>query len=444
MGSYDAGATVWGWTCMPTPSDPWVRTEFLEREGQLGLRQEGVSAARWIPLKYIVSVDVQATAPRPGTQVYLGLSTGSVVPCVVPSGFVEQLRRRALPHSVTPADSPSGSPTMPSTPPPFRGGVTQPEQEKPYGAAAPGSEHGGEPGFVRMPDGSFVPIDQHAPSTVRRRRKLVPIAAIVSLVLVGSLVAFLLVGRTDKAYIEALADGGFGELFVSDEAAIRHAKLLCSDFDSGDPVEGFSSDKIGVEYYCADYLGSFTVLPTPEEQADEYYNNLQGANLTAQFTDRDAAVSAAQRLCKRLENGDPPEGSEADMIAVSAYCPTFAEQFAVLERQVVTGTFTIYDPDPSTYLPSITDYGSSCEGSGGFSDLGSSTSVVVTNAAGEVVARTTLGPGSGGYVTCEFEFSFELVEGEDAYVLSVGDRGEQEYTWAELTQPGAVELSIGL
>jgi hypothetical protein len=37
----------------------------------------------------------------------------------------------------------------------------------------------------------------------------------------------------------------------------------------------------------------------------------------------------------------------------------------------------------------------------------------------------------------------ELTEGESVYIVEVGDRGEISYSWEEITEPSAIELSLG-
>ena len=78
-------------------------------------------------------------------------------------------------------------------------------------------------------------------------------------------------------------------------------------------------------------------------------------------------------------------------------------------------------------------------------DTGTSThplAVIVTNTVGDVLNRTDLGSGSVDDSTCLFEFEFEITEGEDDYIVAVGDRGETSNTFEELDSLG-VNLTLG-
>jgi hypothetical protein len=305
--------------------------------------------------------------------------------------------------------------------------------------------------LVRLADGSYaaagaVPMTEITSTTGGHGRRRFLVAGIIILVVValaGTSLVVLTRDHTERDYLAALEEAGFDDRFAADRAAVARASEVCAKYDAGAPVEGYKSDKIAVEYYCDDYLEAFTVVPTPEERAAAYTAELEEKNLAGQFADDDDAVLAAERFCKRLDNGAKNQGLLVDRVAVEHYCDDYASDFKVLEQRTITGSFVIFDSDPSLYFPSIDSFGSSCEGSGGYSDLGSSTAVVVTNADGKTLARTQLGLGSGGYFTCRFEFSVELTEGESSYIVAVGDRGEFTYTWSEIKAEDAVMLSIG-
>ena len=172
---------------------------------------------------------------------------------------------------------------------------------------------------------------------------------------------------------------------------------------------------------------------------DRYLDALDDAGLRDDFAADRAALAAAIATCEDLDGGSEPQGSEAQLIAVEEFCPDYAEAFRVLEVDEVVGTFTITDGD---YLSSET--GDLCQGEGGYGDLNPSTQVVVTNPAGDELARTELGFGeTRSAFACQFEFTVELTEGEDTYIFEVGDRGEISYTWDEATAPGAIAFTIG-
>ncbi len=68
--------------------------------------------------------------------------------------------------------------------------------------------------------------------------------------------------------------------------------------------------------------------------------------------------------------------------------------------------------------------------------------MVLKNGKGEELTNATLGIGTGSMYRCVFTFSLEVTEGEPSYVLSVGRRGEQSYSFSDLKNSG-VSLSMG-
>ena len=181
----------------------------------------------------------------------------------------------------------------------------------------------------------------------------------------------------------------------------------------------------------------------------KYLKALQTDGLSSQFAGDESALAAGHRYCDQLKSGaTQPRGSAADQVAVDTFCPAFKTEFRVLEKTTVHGEFVLhdssYDPLNEFSTPDITESdGGGCEGDGGYGDINSSTQVVVTDQSGKEVARTSLGEGSGSEPTCTFNFSFPLTEGSTQYVVAVGHRGQTNYTWSQIKQPGAIELSLG-
>jgi len=157
----------------------------------------------------------------------------------------------------------------------------------------------------------------------------------------------------------------------------------------------------------------------------------------AEFPTPRAAVLHAESTCEAFESTGDPKGGPVEQVAVEHYCPDWAEDFRLLETVEVEGTFTVDDFD-EYYLM---DAGDPCSGDGGYGDINSSTRVLVTNAAGDTLARTSLGVGEAtGRGECRFTFRFEATEGEDMYIVAVGDRGEQDYSFDELKDGPALYL----
>ncbi len=177
----------------------------------------------------------------------------------------------------------------------------------------------------------------------------------------------------------------------------------------------------------------------PEE---EYLKALQQSGYAGEFNSDANAVAHGRQVCRQLAEGAPQQGMPADEVAVQHFCPEFTEGFHVLETATITGTFTLNDDSPSMYSPSIEVDGSSCEGAGGYSDVNPGTPVTVKNGKGEILTTTFLEEGRGGRYMCTFGMTFEVTEGQDRYVVSVGRRGELSFSFAELKTNG-VSLVLG-
>lgn len=179
-----------------------------------------------------------------------------------------------------------------------------------------------------------------------------------------------------------------------------------------------------------------TYLVVRESPDDAFLNAARDANILGDFPSEKAALVKARRVCGDMERSGDLSGGEFEKLAVSAYCDEFASDFIVLETATVKGTFEVVDSDEYAYY----DDGDGCEGDGGYGDINSSTQVIVRNTSGDELARTELGPGEVDGISCRFSFSFELTDGEETYVLSVGDRGESTYTFDEILLGPALSL----
>ena len=267
---------------------------------------------------------------------------------------------------------------------------THPPSENPPTEATPGNARLGQPAGWGVPAPPHV-SGAEVPTVGRsRRRWAISIAALAALLALGGTTAFVLLDKrgpdakqlaalNDAKYLAALSEAGLRNAFPADRAALSNASAACQGIDAGGKAQGTEADKIGIQFYCPDYYSSFKVL----------------------------------------------------------------------EKMAVTGTFTVNSYETGSNIGSR-----GCEGSGGYGDVNASTAVVVTNTKGDTLTRTELGSGMPGppvdspeknhiYGWCEFTFHFDVTEGEDSYVVRVGDRGEVGYTFDELRVPGAIALSLG-
>ena len=187
--------------------------------------------------------------------------------------------------------------------------------------------------------------------------------------------------------------------------------------------------------------------------SSRYLSALQAQGLSSQFAAPAAAVNTAKSFCSMLANGAKDQGSPTQKVGVQYFCPAYEKSFYVLRKTQVTGEFVIsnasYDIFNEFATPNFTEGDNGCQGSSGYGDLNSDTAVVVTDDQNNVLARTTLGTGvmngspSSLSGTCVFTFNFNVTEGANQYVVSVGRRGSSTYTFNQLLQPDAVALIIG-
>lgn len=75
--------------------------------------------------------------------------------------------------------------------------------------------------------------------------------------------------------------------------------------------------------------GALFLKRTPDTS---YPQALRDQNLGGQFSS-DAAVAYAKAICNDLTSGGKQQGSGVDLIAVTHYCPDFAQGFKVLQTK---------------------------------------------------------------------------------------------------------------
>jgi hypothetical protein len=187
-----------------------------------------------------------------------------------------------------------------------------------------------------------------------------------------------------------------------------------------------------------------TLYVTRDKQTvdDKFLAAVRQAGLSGEFNSNANAIAHGRQVCRKLADGGPQQGMPVDQVAVEYYCPQFAEGFHVLETATITGSFTLKDDSPSYAYPSIKVSAASCTGAGGYSDIGAGTQVTVKNGKGDVLTTSELQPGEGGSLRCSFPFTFNVTEGEDRYIVSVGRRGELSFSFGELKSRG-VALFLG-
>jgi hypothetical protein len=100
----------------------------------------------------------------------------------------------------------------------------------------------------------------------------------------------------------------------------------------------------------------------------------------------------------------------------------------------ITGTMTLISSDLSD----------SCQGSGGYDDIGPGTAVTVRNGEGETIGTGRLGEGTlHGVIGCTYPFEIDVPD-EDFYRVEVSHRGELEFSKDEMEQNDwTVDASLG-
>lgn len=186
---------------------------------------------------------------------------------------------------------------------------------------------------------------------------------------------------------------------------------------------------------------TLVILLTPKPD-DIYLEKLRASKLGGFYSSDAAAIAKGKAVCAELQAGGQNQGVKAEAIAVSVYCPDFFSGFRILKPIKVTGSMVLSDYSPFHYFSSITNIGSWCWGSNGYSDIDEGTQVIITNQDGKRLAETSLERGAGSEYYCSFSFHFTVMEGEKEYLVAVGRRGQTSYTESELKIPGRVSLIL--
>lgn len=119
----------------------------------------------------------------------------------------------------------------------------------------------------------------------------------------------------------------------------------------------------------------------------------------------------------------------AAVVAAAAFL-SVSGSGALAPRHDITGTFEL--SDTSTISSGILAAGSTCEGTGGYSDIGLGTNVTLKDGDGKLLATGSLGLGKGGSTRCTFTFTLSGVPETPFYTVEVGRRGALSYSLADM------------
>ena len=116
---------------------------------------------------------------------------------------------------------------------------------------------------------------------------------------------------------------------------------------------------------------------------------------------------------------------------------------ATAEEAKAPGSFETDDTITLTDVGANLEDGEPCSGTGGYSDIDFGTQVNVTDAAGTLVATSSLGLGEKTEAGCTFSFTVdEITPGSKFYTVEVSHRGGLTQTEDEL-RAGVLEFTLG-
>jgi hypothetical protein len=112
--------------------------------------------------------------------------------------------------------------------------------------------------------------------------------------------------------------------------------------------------------------------------------------------------------------------------------------FASPAKHTVTGTLTLVDASAGFTS------GSSCAGSGGYSDITPGNNVTVYDGKQNIIATSTLGHGTGTFGACVLTFTVPDVPDEAFYKVEVSHRGGLSFSKTDMQAANwTVSMSLG-
>lgn len=212
-----------------------------------------------------------------------------------------------------------------------------------------------------------------------------------------------------------------------------------------DPREGrrrLTRSAVGVGLALVAVLAASLVAlwAAPLDGEERYLDDLERQGLGQDFGSDEDAVQAARQRCEELDERGETTGTELERLGVERLCPQHADGFHTRDTLKVDGALLVM----SLGEGSVDTSGGSCVGTDGYEDVTAETPVVVTDAEGSELARTTLGPGEPlDEDSCVFGFTVELTEGADRYEVVIGERGGRTLSWQDLHKRHALSFVLG-
>ncbi|MEV7861583.1 hypothetical protein AB0O86_22820 [Streptomyces hirsutus] len=175
--------------------------------------------------------------------------------------------------------------------------------------------------------------------------------------------------------------------------------------------------------------------PGPASVSASRWSRLSRGTVLAIGAGLGAAVVGACWAGVSLAGGN---GTDAPAVGASASPSVSAERAEDVEGPFSTdGTLTVAG------IGAGLDPKELCSGTGGYSDIDFGTQVNVTDAAGTLVAKSSLGLGQKTELGCEFPFTVDdITPGSKFYTVEVSHRGGLTQTEDEL-RAGGLAFTLG-
>ena len=174
---------------------------------------------------------------------------------------------------------------------------------------------------------------------------------------------------------------------------------------------------------------------------DRWYPPVKKASTSNPNADDSVGDSVEELADKQVPYSKRRAIAGVTVIIVLILGVLLVRQLTKTEYRYVSGTFSLTD----NYNVNGFSTDENCNTFRGYSDLNSSTQIVVTNSDGKELARTSFGNSpirtSENGRKCTWYFTLEIPKGEKYYVVTIGERGQIQKTFDELLETG---IQVGI
>jgi hypothetical protein len=203
-----------------------------------------------------------------------------------------------------------------------------------------------------------------------------------------------------------------------------------------EPAQGYQSPLPPTYQPAHGYTGQPPYLPPPGYTAPPASTPAPKRKLSVLVTAIVAVVALGAGVAiGHFTTGSSNKSHSALVAHSSSPAPSSASaaSSATLKTIAVSGTMTLVDDTGFTGT-------STCEGTGGYSDIAAGAEVVVADDSGKTLAITDLTDGTVTAEGCEFFFTTTVPAGLGFYSVTVTHRGIIKYSEADIASPS---LTLG-